>query len=67
MNKDLEQASESCVIWTPKRMTGDDLLYVLQDYGYYNDTLMSEKNDSNVVKWKLDISLKRIGGAELWP
>ncbi len=53
--------------WSPKRLTADDIFYIVQGYGFDNDSLECGKSDTNKVEWEITIKIKHSGGDNIWP
>lgn len=46
--------------WSPKCLDAADIVEIISAYGYNNDSMFSEKYDSNIQQWRITLKVERI-------
>ena len=48
-------------------LISQDIRSIIQEFGFDNDSLLSEKYDVNTVEWEIMIQVRHVGGSKIWP
>ena len=62
----LEELTRIIVRWSPTRLTADDIVSIIREHGYDNDSLEGERSNANAVEWEIAIKVRRVGGDDIW-